>query len=317
MKKLIQQILLIAPAMAIIVSAASAADDLGRANRINTAQPNRASYMIGISAQAPIAVPVISRAADNSETIRAAGDTANNALAGEDLAAARAAAEVLKTKCTANNAGMGGTFIWASKDARNVPNYAVNGIQNVGHLVEDAANPANNTCFVRVELSSSQSGVNLSSIPYAYFAENDTISCGSWASKSAVEEKILAASSTSRTLGTIGGALGGAAIGFVGSDYAFANTFGNEKDSAWHHQGHLDDASKKEGADRRALICSNLVWAKNHDEKNFPNMNRDLAANIETCKTPGHDTECAPWRELGEWFEGYKLFNGGKGNCAV
>jgi hypothetical protein len=305
MRKIITKILFIAPALFAAVAADAAPGGSGRvAASPLAAAGTRAPYMVGTSTMS-VAVPTIADAVRNQQAAdraandgltgtvaRAAGDTTPSATAGisdADLADAQAA----KDKCLANNVGMGGVFIWANKDARNAPNYLTTGIPSVAMLTEDVSNPANNTCFVRVELASTQSGVNLAGMPYAYFAENDTVTCGSWVSKSAVEEKILAASSTSRTLGTIGGAVAGAGIGFMGTDFIAANTVGTAPDSAWHHQGHLADDT----TDKAKIICSNLAYDANRNGQAW----KDVNFNGETCNsntnekmgnvTPGHSKE--------------------------
>lgn len=115
--------------------------------------------------------------------------------------------------CMRNNIGIGNTFVWASR---------YSDISNYSTMVEDTDNPDNNTCFVRVELKSDDSRIDLSDIPGKYFEMGRTITCGSWAEESKLEKRILEAKKKGRTWATVGGAVGGAAIG-VGSMELFGN----------------------------------------------------------------------------------------------
>ncbi len=119
-----------------------------------------------------------------------------------------------KAACISNNIGAGNTFVWASRYS-NTNNYST--------MVEDIDTPDNNTCWVRVELKSSDSKVKVSDIPAQYFEMGRTITCGAWADEEVLKKRILDAKKTARTWGTIGGAVGGAAIG-VGAMELFGNT---------------------------------------------------------------------------------------------
>lgn len=119
-----------------------------------------------------------------------------------------------KEACTRNNiGGAGNTFVWASRYS-NTSNYAT--------MVEDMDMPENNTCWVRVELKSSDSKVKVSDIPAQYFEMGRTITCGAWADEEVLKKRILDAKKSARTWGTIGGAVGGAALG-VGAMELFGN----------------------------------------------------------------------------------------------
>ena len=115
--------------------------------------------------------------------------------------------------CLRNNIGVGNTFVWASRYS-DINNYAT--------MVEDTEVPDNNTCFVRVELKSDDSRVDLSNIPGKYFEMGRNITCGSWVKEDDIEKRILNAKKTGRALATVGGAVGGAALG-VGSMELFGN----------------------------------------------------------------------------------------------
>ena len=118
-----------------------------------------------------------------------------------------------KAVCINNNIGVGNTYVWASRYS-NVNNYA--------SMVEDLDEPANNTCFVKVELKSDDSKISVSDIPAKYFEMGQAITCGSWADEDVLEKRILDAKKTARTWGTGGGAVGGAAVG-VGAMELFGN----------------------------------------------------------------------------------------------
>lgn len=115
--------------------------------------------------------------------------------------------------CIRNNIGVGNTFVWASRYS-DVNNYST--------MVEDLENPENNTCFVRVELKSTDTKVDLSDIPGRYFEMGRNIICGSWVDEDMLEKRILDANKNARTWATVGGAVGGAALG-VGSMELFGN----------------------------------------------------------------------------------------------
>ena len=118
-----------------------------------------------------------------------------------------------KEACIRNNIGIGNTFVWASRYS-NTNNYAT--------MVEDIEDPDNNTCFVRVELKSSDAKVKISDIPAQYFEMGRTITCGAWADEEVLKKRILDAKKTARTWGTVGGAVGSAALG-VGAMELFGN----------------------------------------------------------------------------------------------
>jgi hypothetical protein len=89
-------------------------------------------------------------------------------------------------------------------------------------MVEDVENPENNTCFVLVGVKSSDSRIDLSDLPSKYFEMGRNITCASWVDEDKIESRILDAKKKNRTLATIGGAVGGAALG-VGSMELFGN----------------------------------------------------------------------------------------------
>lgn len=115
--------------------------------------------------------------------------------------------------CIGNNIGIGNTFVWAARDS-DISNYV--------YMTEDTENPKNNTCFVRVNINSTDPRINVSDIKDKYFEMGQHIVCGSWVDEKILEKRILDAKKSGRTWATIGGAVGGAGIG-VGAMELFGN----------------------------------------------------------------------------------------------
>lgn len=118
-----------------------------------------------------------------------------------------------RAACMQNNIGVGNTFVWASRYS-DISGYTT--------MIEDVENPENNTCFVRVDVKSTDPKIDLSDIPGKYFEMGRTIECGSWVDESMLEKRILDAKKNARTWATVGGAAGGAALG-VSSMELFGN----------------------------------------------------------------------------------------------
>ena len=118
-----------------------------------------------------------------------------------------------KAACLNNNIGVGNTFVWASRYS-NTSSYA--------SMIEDVEHPENNTCFVKVEIRSDDSRIQVSDIPAKYFEWGTNITCGSWADEEKLRKRILDAKKSARTWGTVAGAVGGAAVG-VGIMELFGN----------------------------------------------------------------------------------------------
>ncbi len=110
-----------------------------------------------------------------------------------------------KEVCLLNNRGVGNVYVWASRNS-DIGNYAT--------MVEDVVKPENNTCFVRVEVNSNDSRIDISDVNGKYFELNSRpITCGGWVDDAVMEKKILEAKKTGRILGTIGVAVGSAGLG--------------------------------------------------------------------------------------------------------
>lgn len=130
-----------------------------------------------------------------------------------DVPAQKDKREKERMACISNNIGIGNTFVWASRFS-NLANYST--------MVEDVENPENNTCFVKVELKSNDARIDVSDVPTKYYEMGQTITCGAWADENTLRGRILDAKKKARTWGTVGGAVGGAAIG-VGAMELFGN----------------------------------------------------------------------------------------------
>ena len=65
-----------------------------------------------------------------------------------------------RAACMQNNIGVGNTFVWASRYS-DISGYTT--------MIEDVENPENNTCFVRVDVKSTDPKIDLSDIPGKYF----------------------------------------------------------------------------------------------------------------------------------------------------
>lgn len=115
--------------------------------------------------------------------------------------------------CMSNNIGMGNTFVWASRYS-NLSNYST--------MIEDTEEPENNVCFVKVDVKSNDTKIDVSDVPSKYFEMGRSITCGAWANEETLRQRILDAKKTARVWGTVGGVVGGAGIG-VGAMELFGN----------------------------------------------------------------------------------------------
>ena len=166
--------------------------------------------------------------------------------------------------CIRNNIGVGNTFVWASRYS-DAGNYTT--------MIEDIENPDNNICFVRVDLKSSDSRIDLGGFPGKYFEMGQNIACGSWVDEGKVEQQILNAKKKGRTLATIGGAVGGAAMG-VGAMELFGNKL-------------IDGAVQGQKAERNLtqneLLRSQLLVLKSENKAEFDSIMKDLAELSDMC----------------------------------
>ncbi len=130
-----------------------------------------------------------------------------------DLPVQKNQREKERLACMSNNIGVGNTFVWASRFS-NLDNYAT--------MIEDVENPENNSCFVKVELKSNDARIDVSDVPTKYYEMGRTITCGAWANADTLRSRILDAKKKARVWGTVGGSVGGAALG-VGAMELFGN----------------------------------------------------------------------------------------------
>jgi len=108
---------------------------------------------------------------------------------------------------------LGNTFVWASRYS-NANDYST--------MIEDVNFPENNTCFVKVELKSNDERIEVDDIKPRYYEWSRDITCGDWVDEGMLKQRILDAKKKNRTWATVGGAVGGAAVG-VGAMEAFGN----------------------------------------------------------------------------------------------
>lgn len=174
--------------------------------------------------------------------------------------------------CLSNNIGTGDTFVWASRYS-NTNNYAT--------MVEDTENPENNTCFVRVELKSTDPKIKLSDIPAQYFEMGRTITCGAWTNEENLKTRILDAKKSARVGGVVGAVVGGAALG-VGAMELFGNKLiGGKVEGQKALSGNELYRSqllvlKKENPSRYSEIITQLKeLQKNCDDDAIKNLNPD------------------------------------------
>ena len=184
----------------------------------------------------------------------------------------KATRDAERAACIANNIGVGNTFVWASRYS-DTSGYAT--------LREDIENPDNNVCFARVDIRSSDSRIDTSDLPSKYFQWGDVIQCGSWVDESVLTDKILAAKKTGRTLATIGGAVGGAAVG-VGSMELFGNRLIGGK-----VQGQKD----KSLSDTEVLRSQMIVMRQNHDTR-YDEVRGYLLDLQNACKSNPDNSNC-------------------------
>ena len=153
-----------------------------------------------------------------------------------------------RNACNANNVGVGNTFVWASRYS-DTNNYAT--------MIEDTESPENNTCFVRVELKSRDPKVDVSGFESKYYEMGKNITCGEWLDEEEMRQTILDAKKSKRAWATVGGTVGGAAVG-VGAMELFGNKLIGGK-----VEGQKD--KRLTDADRRRIVYANMT----SEEKNI------------------------------------------------
>lgn len=183
--------------------------------------------------------------------------------------------EAERTACISNNLGADATFVWASKNS-DPTNYAT--------MIEDVQNPENNVCFARVDISSKDIAVNLSDFQSRYFPINSTVTCGDWVNHADLEKRILDAKKTTRTLATIGGAVGGAGIG-VG-----AMELGGNKLLA--KSSKLKGLQGQKALSEDELFVSQLKIMKTDNPDQYARIVSQLEALGDACKKLNNNNDC-------------------------
>lgn len=167
-----------------------------------------------------------------------------------------------KNICLSNNIGIGNTFVWASRFS-DTSSYVT--------MIEDIEEPENNVCFVKVEMKSKDPKIDVSDILSKYFVMGENVTCGSWADEEALRKRILDAKKTERTWATVGGAVGGAALG-VGA----MELFGNKAIG-----GDLEGQYSLEGT---KLLRSHLLALKKDNSTEYNKIVKDLEELEKLCK---------------------------------
>ena len=192
-----------------------AATGRGRASMLNqmtsprAVAPKAQISAMAIKADSVVAQPTVDTDVPSDET----SDEKLAVTPEEMKPAVKDQREKEKRACLQNNIGIGNTFVWASRYS-NLGNYST--------MIEDVEEPENNTCFVKVELKSDDAKINVSDIPSKYFEMGRNITCGEWANYDTLKGRILDAKKSARAWATVGGTVGGAAIG-VGAMELFGN----------------------------------------------------------------------------------------------
>ena len=155
-----------------------------------------------------------------------------------------------KEACLANNLATGNTFVWASVYS-NASDYS--------SMVEDVMNPGNNACYVRVNLTSSDSSVDLSDMPVRYFKMDKTVTCGQWVEEATLQERVLESKKKGRAWAIAGAAVGGAALG-VGAMELFGNKLIG---------GKVEGQAALTGTE---LLCSQLKVLKEKDSEKYQTL---------------------------------------------
>lgn len=161
-----------------------------------------------------------------------------------------------RAACLNNNVGVGNTFVWASRYS-NTGSYAT--------MQEDTENPENNVCFVKVDIKTTDSRIDVSDMKSRYFQWGETIECGSWLSEDVLKQRILDAKKSGRTWATVGGAVGGAAIG-VGSMELFGNRL----------IGGKVEGQKNKNLSETELLRSQLLVLKKNGDSRFNSFMTEL-----------------------------------------
>ncbi len=217
-----------------------------------------------VASKNQITMPDVSISTERSPSIK--DDAIKPSFPAADADKDRRDAE--RAACLNNNIGVGNTFVWASKFS-NTNSYAM--------MQEDVDNPENNVCFVKVDLKSADPRINMADIPSRYFQWGYNINCGSWVDEELLQSRILDAKKSGRTWATVGGAVGGAAVG-VGAMELFGNRWiGGKVEGQKSLQGN-------------ALLKSQLLTLKDKDSAQYNAFKTELKKFKDACEKYKTDT---------------------------
>ncbi len=229
-------------------------------------RPSMASQMIVSAPRATASVNQISGGTVDKSSVRVDA----NSTVGTDTTTPTEPQEPVKPNrdkeraaCLNNNIGVGNTFVWASRFS-NVASYH--------SMIEDIEEPENNTCFVRVDMRSNDSRINVNDIPFKYFEMGTPVTCGSWANEETMRQRILDAKKTARVWGVIGASVGGAGLG-VG----IMELFGNKL------IGGAVEGQKREDISQSQLLRSQLLTLKDKDPNSYKNFMDKIAELVREC----------------------------------
>ncbi len=207
----------------------------------NAAPRGGNTQRIGVGIQTPVRTGLTTARATTDTTATTVSQTTLDEM------------ESAKKACHDNNIGVGGVFVWAN-------NKFVGGYSDYSSMVEDTDDVTNNTCFVRVDLTSSNtSRVDMKQFKSMYYPVNTMINCGSWVYKSDIERAILDAKKSGRTWGTVAGAVGGAGVG-VGAMELFGNRAIGGK--VMGDTNPMDQTDRKTYAELKAQVEANNAKIK-------------------------------------------------------
>ena len=167
-----------------------------------------------------------------------------------------------KKACLGGNIGMGNTFVWASRYS-NLSNYS--------SMIEDVEDPSNNTCFVKVEVKSTNPNISVSDVPSKYFEVGTNVKCGDWANYDTLKQRILDAGKKKRTWAVVGGTAASVGLG-VGAMEAFGNRLIG---------GKVMGQKALEGAE---LLRSQLAVLKKDSESEYNRFIKDLKELKKVCE---------------------------------
>jgi len=213
-----------------------------------------------VASKNQLTMPDISLSTDRSPSIK---DDDVGAALPKNTVEKKDTREAERAACLNNNIGIGNMFVWASRYS-NTANYAT--------MQEDVENPDNNVCFVKVDLKSSDSRIDLGDIQSKYFQWGDIINCGSWVDEAMLEKRILDAKKKGRTWATVGGAVGGAAVG-VGAMELFGNRL----------IGGKVEGQENTDWSQEQLLRSQLLTLKNKNDSRYEEFRSDLRLLKKAC----------------------------------